>query len=119
MKAIVAILLVPMLALGSCGGETKGEKGDAGPSGAPGPPGPVGPSGLPGPAGKSGPEIRFSDVTCQQSSCAASCNDNERLLNAYVLNRLGTLVIEDARRVTYRPGGPGQPGKLVLVCVTQ
>jgi hypothetical protein len=72
----------------------KGEKGDVGQAGPAGPPGP------PGPAGMNAPEIRFSEVACQQATCAAECKDNERLVNAYVLNRAGTLTNEDQRRVT-------------------
>jgi hypothetical protein len=40
------------------------------------------------------PEIRFSEIACQQATCAAECKDNERLVNAYVLNRAGTLTNE-------------------------
>jgi hypothetical protein len=65
------------------------------------------------------PEIRFSEVACQQATCAAECKDNERLVNAYVLNRAGTLTNEDQRRVTFKQTAKAavQAGKLVLVCI--
>jgi hypothetical protein len=113
MKVTLAVLLLASLAVSGCGKSEPAPKGETGPEG---PPGPAGPPGPPGAAGK-GPEIRFSEVACQQTTCAANCDDNERLISAYSINRTGTLTIQDERRVTHRQSGTGPAGKLVLVCI--
>ena len=114
MKTCWAVLLLATLSLIACGQEppVKGEKGD------PGPPGPAGPAGPPGPPGTS-PPIRFVDITCEQASCAARCNEQERVIAGHVLNGVGTFVIDNEHQATYRPARRGQSGKFVLVCISQ
>lgn len=122
MRACVAMVLFVGLAVGGCGqGQTavKGETGEAGPAGAVGamgPEGPMGPPGASGAPGKDGMQLRFAEFNCQQAACAAACNDDERIMNAYSLNPGGAFAFEDDRRVTFRP--TRRPaGKVVLVCV--
>jgi hypothetical protein len=124
MRACVAMVLFMGLAVASCGqgqgqSAVKGEQGEAGPSGAVGavgPVGPMGPAGEPGAAGKDAAQVRFAEFSCQQATCSASCNDGERIMNAFSLNPGGTFAFEDDRRVTFRPARR-PAGKVVLVCV--
>jgi hypothetical protein len=126
MRAGWVALVVAGVALAGCGEQppAKGEKGDAGPpgppgaAGSPGPPGAAGPPGPPGPAGAA-PAIRFAEITCRQGPCIASCNANERILSAHVVNGAGSFVIDDERHATYRPARAGQVGKFVLACITE
>ncbi len=115
MQARVLVLVILSLFLGSCGKTPTAEKGDKGDPGAAGPAGPAGP---PGPPGRN-VAIRFAEFACQQPACSASCEENERLLNAYAVNAAGAITINDDRAVTYRPARRGQAGKLVLACVSQ
>jgi Collagen triple helix repeat (20 copies) len=105
-----------------------GPQGPPGPPGAPGPQGATGPQGHPGaqgipgppgPAGPPGPQrspgLRIADTSCNQAVCEVSCNENEYLLNAYVLDAKGSLVYHDDRRLSFRPPRRGT-GKLVMIC---
>jgi hypothetical protein len=47
-----------------------------------------------------------------------SCNEDERLLNAYALTPGGVFTFEDDRRVTFRPARRPS-SKIVLACVRQ
>ena len=61
----------------ACGQSEPPAKGEAGP---PGPPGP------PGPSGGNGRAIRVIAAPCDQTTCGASCDENEQILNDYSLN---------------------------------
>src|SRR5262245_38295596 len=106
--------------LAACGQSEPPAKGDtgppgpAGPAGPPGPPGPAGPIGPPGP-GTSGKAIRVITLPCNQSACAANCDQNEQILNAYALNPGGAIGFIDERNVTFRP--KERPTVLVLACI--
>lgn len=103
------ILLVVMaaLTLAACGQSDpppKGDRGEVGPAGPVGPPGPVGDS-----------KTRMVTAPCPQALCAAGCNDDEQILNAYALNPGGAINFEDERHLTFRPRKT--PAVLVLACV--
>lgn len=115
MRARVLVLVLLSLCLANCGKTPTAEKGPKGDPGAAGPAGPAGPPGPPGPS----VAIRFAEFACQQPACSATCDQNERLLNAYAVNSTGTIAINDDRSVTYRPPRTGRSGKLVLACVSQ
>jgi hypothetical protein len=84
--------------------------------GPPGPPGPPGPSGPPGPAA-SGAAIRVITMPCDQTTCGASCMENEQILNAYALDPGGVISFIDQRNVSFRPKEKGRPTTLVLACI--
>ena len=108
-----------------------GPPGPPGPEGPAGPPGPAGPQGLagaqgmpgpPGPAGPAGPAsspgspgLRIAETSCNQAVCEVSCNENEYLLNAYVLDAKGSFVYRDDRRLSFTPPRRGA-GKVVTIC---
>jgi len=119
----------------------KGEPGPQGPPGPPGPPGPQGPPGQQGPPGVQGtsgppgtagsaappgpqgsPGLRIAETSCNQAVCQVSCNENEYLLNAYVLDARGSLVHRDDRRLSFTPARRGgfftrtRAGKVVVIC---
>lgn len=87
----------------------KSVAGPQGPRGLPGPPGP------PGPAGSASTGIRVAEFGCNAASCLLSCNNDERIVNAYSLSPGGAFTFEDDRSVTFRPlRRPSN--KIVLVC---
>ena len=98
---VIGFLLV------ACGQSEPPARGEAGPPGSPGPPGPAGP---PGPSA-----IRVVARSCNETSCGASCEQNEQILNAYALNPGGAIGFIDERNVTFRP--KQRPTVLVLACV--
>jgi len=89
-----------------------GPQGRPGAQGIPGPPGPAGPAVPPGPQGS--PGLRIAETSCNQA-CQVSCNENEYLLNAYVLDGRGSLVYHDDRRLSFTPPRRGA-GKVVTIC---
>ena len=107
-----------------------GPPGPPGPQGVPGPPGPPGPQGIPGPQGRPGaqgmpgppgpagphgsPGLRMAETSCN-AVCQVSCNENEYLLSAYVLDARGSLVYHDDRRLSFTPPRRGA-GKVVVIC---
>jgi hypothetical protein len=106
----VAFLLV---ACGQSEPPAKGEAGPVGPAGPAGPPGPPGPSGT----SASGRAIRVITQPCAETTCGASCEENEQILNAYALNPGGAIGFIDERNVTFRPRE--RPAVLVLACVSK
>lgn len=112
------LIVVTSFLLAACGQSEPPAKGEAGPSGPPGPPGPVGPAGPPGPAGLPSSEqqnIRVLTQPCNQTTCGASCEESEQILNAYALNPGGSIGYIDERNVTFQP--KGRPAVLVLICM--
>jgi hypothetical protein len=114
------VVMLSALLLAACGQSEpppKGETGPPGPAGAAGPPGPPGPAGPAGPPGASanGKAIRIVTLPCNEPTCAASCDQNEQILNAYALNPGGTIGFIDERNVTFRP--KERPTVLVLACI--
>jgi len=112
--------MLSALLLAACGQSDPPAKGETGPPGPAGPPGPTGPVGPPGPAGPAGtstnaPAIRVLTLPCDQTTCAASCDQNEQILNAYALNPGGAIGFIDERNVTFRPRE--RPSVLVLACI--
>jgi len=99
-----------------------GPQGRPGAQGMPGPAGPAGPAGPPGPPGPGGsPGLRIAETSCNQAVCEVSCNENEYLLNAYVLDARGSFVHLDDRRLSFTPGRRlsftrRSVGKVVMVC---
>jgi hypothetical protein len=68
--------------------------------------------------------VRFVTSQCAQATCTASCDENERILNAYAVGAGGTIVYTSERQVTFQPTkrgffhtGTPSPGSLVLSCV--
>jgi hypothetical protein len=107
-----------------------GPEGPPGPQGTPGPPGPRGAQGTPGPAGPAGPPgssgspgLRIAETSCNQTVCQVSCNENEYLLNAYVLDASGSLVHQDDRRLSFTPArrlfARHVAGKIVTICAAR
>ena len=116
MRLPILVILAAFL-LAACGQSeppAKGEAGPPGPAGPAGPPGPAGPAGPPGPSA-SGQAIRVTTVPCDQTTCGASCEANEQILNAYALNPGGAIGYIDQRNVTFRP--KERPTVLVLACI--
>ena len=114
----VSLLLVYFLTLAACGQNPgSGEKGEQGPPGPQGPAGPQGPSGPQGPAGGSGSAIRFQQVGCSTPSCAVSCKEGERILNAFALAPGGIIEYPDEHHLTFRPRRI--PAAVVLACVPE
>ena len=74
-------LIIITLAVGlvGCAKSSQGEKGDPGPPGPPGAKGDAGPAGPPGASGA----MRVVRATCDATSCAVQCGDDEVLLIAY------------------------------------
>jgi hypothetical protein len=108
------LLVFSAFLLAACGQSEPPTKGEAGPPGPTGPPGPAGSAGPPGPSG-TGRAIRVITVPCDQPACAASCEENEQILNAYALNPGGAIGFIDERNVTFRP--KERPTVLVLACI--
>jgi hypothetical protein len=104
MRLPLLVILAAFL-LAACGQSEPPAKGETGP---PGPAGPPGPS-------ASGRAIRVIARPCDQTACAASCEENEQILNAYALNPGGTIGFIDERNVTFRP--KERPAVLVLACI--
>lgn len=103
------LVLIAALMLTACGQSEpppKGDRGEAGPAGLAGPP---------GPPGANGAKIRMITAACQQSVCAAGCNNDEQILNAYAMSPGGVISIEDERRLTFKP--KKNPTVLVLACI--
>jgi len=48
-------------------------------------------------------------------ACAATCDQNEQILNAYALNPGGVIGFIDERNVTFRPRE--RPAVLKLACI--
>jgi hypothetical protein len=103
--------------LAACGQSEPPAKGETGPPGPAGPPGSAGPPGPAGPPGSSASAqaIRVIARPCDQTACGASCEENERILNAYALNPGGAIGFIDERNVTFRP--KERPTVLVLACI--
>jgi hypothetical protein len=89
--------------LAACGQSEPPAKGEAGPPGPPGPPG--------------GAAIRVITAPCDQVTCAASCMENEQVLNAYALDPGGVISFIDERNVSFRPKEWGRRTALVLACM--
>jgi len=114
---VPALVILSALLLTACGQSDPPAKGETGPPGPAGPPGPVGPPGPAGPAGTStnAPGIRVLTLPCDQMACAATCDQNEQILNAYALNPGGVIGFIDERNVTFRPRE--RPAVLKLACI--
>lgn len=116
---IPALVMLSALLLAACGQSeppAKGETGPPGPVGPAGPPGPPGAAGPPG-SGGSGQAIRVITLPCDQAACAANCDQNEQILNAYALNPGGVIGFIDERNVTFRPRE--RPAVLMLACIAK
>ena len=114
---IPALVMLSALLLAACGQSEPPAKGETGPPGPVGPAGPPGPPGAPGPPGSSGSgqTIRVITLPCDQTACAANCDQNEQILNAYALNPGGVIGFIDERNVTFRPRE--RPAVLMLACI--
>jgi hypothetical protein len=109
------LVILAALILAACGQSEPPAKGEAGPPGPPGPPGPAGPPGAT--SGAPGPTIKVIARPCDQPTCAASCEENEQIVNAYALNPGGVIAFIDERNVTFRPNK--RPTVLVLACIAR
>ena len=115
MRLPLLVILAAFL-LVACGQSEPPAKGEAGSPGPTGPPGAAGPAGPPGPSA-SGQAIRVITVPCDQTSCGASCEANEQILNAYALDPGGVISFIDERNVSFRPKEKGRATALVLACI--
>jgi hypothetical protein len=104
MRIVCAV--ISFFCLAGCGQSDPPPKGDRGE---------VGPAGPAGPSGTS--NIRMITAPCQTSVCAAGCNDDEQILNAYALSPGGAISFEDERRLTFRPRS--NPTVLMLSCLAK
>ena len=114
-----SLVMLSALLLTACGQSeppAKGETGPPGPAGPAGPPGPPGPAGAPGPS-TNAPAIRVITLPCDQTACAANCDQNDQILNAYALNPAGVIGFIDERNVTFRPRE--RPAVLMLACIAK
>ena len=114
-----SLVMLSALLLTACGQSeppAKGETGPPGPAGPAGPPGPPGPAGAPGPS-TNAPAIRVITLPCDQTACAANCDQNEQILSAYALNPAGVIGFIDERNVTFRPRE--RPAVLMLACIAK
>jgi hypothetical protein len=111
------LVILAAFLLVACGQSEPPAKGEAGPAGPAGPPGAAGPPGPAGPPGTSasGRAIRVIARPCIETTCGASCEENEQILNAYALNPGGAIGFIDERNVTFRPRE--RPAVLVLACI--
>ena len=75
-----------------------------------------GPAGAPGPS-TNAPAIKVITLPCDQTACAANCDQNEQILNAYALNPAGVIGFIDERNVTFRPRE--RPAVLMLACIAK
>jgi hypothetical protein len=75
-------VLALVVGTAGCGKSEPGERGDPGPPGPPGARGDAGPRGPAGPLGASG-ALRIVRASCDATSCAVQCADDEVLLTAY------------------------------------
>jgi hypothetical protein len=133
MQAIASVLTVVALLVAACSEqpaersttgqaptdqrEPAGTSGPPGPRGPEGPQGPAGPQGAAGPPGAPGVSVRFVESSCETGRCTISCEQDERILNAYVHGSAGNLVYEDDTTVVYRPSRRGRSTKIVVACV--
>ena len=103
----VLLLIVVSLALASCGEEPgpKGDRGDVGPAGPAGPPGPP----------SAGSQIRMISAPCNDATCIAECNPDERILNAYATIPGGVIAYPTEQSVTFNPRR--RPAVLVVACI--
>jgi len=111
---VPALVMLSALLLAACGQSEPPAKGETGPPGPAGPTGPAGPIGPPGPSAN-GQAIRVVTLPCNETACAANCNANEQILNAYALNPGGVIGFIDERNVTFRPRE--RPAVLKLACI--
>lgn len=112
-----ALLLFGIVGLGSWSLSRAGFFAAQSVQGPAGPRGPQGPPGPPGAAAATGSGIRFAEFGCVAPTCLLSCNDAERIINAYALTPGGSFTFENDRSVTFRP--VRRPSnKIVLVCGT-
>jgi hypothetical protein len=98
--------IVIAISLAGCDAGSPPPKGERGEVGA------VGPA---GPPGADSAKIRMITAPCQSPVCAAACNEDEQILNAFALNPGGALNFEDERHLTFRPRK--NPTVLVLACI--
>jgi hypothetical protein len=105
---IVLFLIAASLAIASCG-ETEpapqGERGEVGPAGPAGPPGPP----------SAGSPIRMISAPCNDATCIAECNPDERILNAYATNPGGVITYSTEQSATFVPRR--KPAILVVACI--
>jgi hypothetical protein len=106
---VILVLIATLVVVAACGQNDPPPQGDRGEVG------PAGPTGPPGPPGGTG--IRMITAPCQEQVCAAGCNDDEKILNAYAMSPGGIISIEDERRLTFKPRK--NPTVLVLACIAK
>jgi len=104
------LVILGGLLLAACGQSEPPAKGETGP------PGPTGPAGPPGPS-TNAPAIRVITLPCDQTACAANCDQNEQILSAHALNPGGVIGFIDERNVTFRPRE--RPAVLMLACIAK
>jgi hypothetical protein len=91
--------MLSALLLAACGQSEPPSKGETGPPGA----------------SANAKAIRVVTFPCDQTACAANCEQSEQILNAYALNPGGAIGFIDERNVTFRP--KERPTVLVLACI--
>jgi hypothetical protein len=109
-RTLMAITLAAGLV--GCGKSAEGEKGDPGPAGPPGAKGDAGPR---GPAGPAGASMRIIRASCDATSCAAQCGDDEVLLIAYCGSARNAATFPTERSASCRARNPAN-SPLVAAC---
>ena len=118
MKGLVtfAVMLIAVTLFG-CG---EGSQGPAGPQGAQGEKGPQGERGAQGEKGEQGPPgilaIRTIRDDCAKR-CTLTCNDNERILSAYVVGSSRTPIITNEQSVSFNNTGIRGAGPALVLCI--
>ena len=126
------ILRAALLTAGltACGQAQPGPQGEPGPPGPPGergevgPPGPAGPSGTQGARGEAGSAagqgasspLRIVRASCNATTCAAQCDEDEIVLIAYCGTARNPVVYPTERSASCRARTAGN-NPLVVACV--
>ena len=117
MKGLVT-LVVMLIAVMLCGCE--GSQGPAGPQGAQGEKGPQGERGAQGEKGEQGPASILAIRTIRDACatrCTLTCNDNERILSAYVVGSSRAPIITNEQSVSFNNTGIRGAGPALVLCI--
>jgi hypothetical protein len=110
----ILFVFAMLIMIASAGAMMTWDQGPKGPMGDKGPPGPKGPRGDPGPSSPAS-GIRIVRSTCDETTCAVQCGENEMLLTAYCGPKRNPAIIPAERTAACRNPVPAN-SPLVAVC---